>query len=188
MLLIIQVFNKHLSNAVISLVISKGWRGLSVDPVGMLGEDACLWIYDKYMGYDTITYAKSNYPNIPILSAKTDWDKIEAYFNEPKFEIGDRVKIVKNESRSNNQIGDVGTITQIDNHNSYRVTVNGRGEANYHKPSEFIHTTEPLTEPNATLKLNREYTAEIDKAKRIVKVGCSEFTFDKINELSEAIK
>jgi hypothetical protein len=198
-MIIIQVHNQYLSKAVQELAFSKGYSDYLNNEfrkaiVDEHGDSACLVFHtNKIFGYGSKQYINKKYPDTLILSAKTDWDKIEAYFNEPKFEIGDRVKIVKNESSSQNKIGVVGTIIEITRSRGlpYRVIVNGvNNYGNWHKASDLIHTTEPLTVANTTLKLelNREYTAEIDKAKRIVKVGCSEFTFDKINELSEAIK
>ena len=41
--------------------------------------------------------------------------------------------------------------------------------------------------PISTLQLNSEYTAEINKDTKTVKVGCQTFTFDKVNELAKII-
>lgn len=45
-----------------------------------------------------------------------------------------------------------------------------------------------LLETRASLKLNSEYTAVINKVDKTVTVGCQTFTFDKIQELASKLK
>ena len=56
------------------------------------------------------------------------------------------------------------------------------------KSIEEITEKEYLDQMNKVVALNKDYSAVINKETRIVKVGCQEFPFSKIEELYKAIQ
>ncbi len=131
-MLIIQVFNKYLSEAVQQLAFDNGygWGGHDKTIKNYHDEHGNETVYfikprGQCITYEHVRHANNTYPTTPILSAKTEWDKIEEFLNKPK----------------------------------------------------------PIT-----VKLNNQYTAIVNKETGKVKVGCSEFEFERIEELYNAIK
>lgn len=56
------------------------------------------------------------------------------------FKVGDKVKVIKNDSHSGNMVGDVGTITKIDDRGYIKVTVDDRFDCrNFHYPHDLEH-------------------------------------------------
>lgn len=55
-----------------------------------------------------------------------------------KFKVGDKVKVIKNESLSINRVGDIGVVTEIWQKGDCKVTVAGKDNwANWHKQSDL---------------------------------------------------
>ena len=96
-----------------------------------------------------------------------------------KFKVGDKVKIVKNSSGSDNAVGEIGAITHLDSCDCFVEVVKGRAGC-YHVFSdlELVEENPKFYEEVVTRKvvLNRNYvTTNLPSGSKFVSSGSSEY-------------
>ena len=94
-----------------------------------------------------------------------------------KFKVGDKVKIVKNSSGSDNAVGEIGAIIHLNSCNCFVEVVKGRAGC-YHMFSDLELVTEPKFYEEVVTKkviLNRDYiTTDLPSGDKFVTSGGSE--------------
>ena len=77
------------------------------------------------------------------------------------YKIGDKVKIIRNTSGSNNKIGDIGTIKEVSNWNVKVLVPNTLDSVNYHV-EEDLELVESAIEPLDLLEYIHKYVNIIE--------------------------